>query len=197
MKLFCLLQKHFKIWGIHNQQSFETSNTFNLRNSLSLTYLLLFSIMAGINFIFETKTMKDISNGIQSFSTPFATAFNMAIIILQSSNIFSLIESIETLVQTRKRLEIKRNWNLLNEILWYFTLLGLENESENEDENKTTRTIYEKANATIEKWTTKISYIVSASLIPAIIINLVYTLSTYFIKGLDKDDYVDFMYSIW
>lgn len=70
-------------------------------------------------------------------------------------------------------------------------------EHENENETEKMQMIYERANATVERRTAKILYIVGGSYIVTMTLNFAITLTTYLMKGLDKDDYLDFYYIIW
>lgn len=107
MKLFCLLQKYFEMFGIYKTQVYEPSKRFNIRNSLPFIFLLLLSVLAGIYLIFEAKTLNEISNSINSFTSTLTIAGNFAVIIWQTPTIFSLIESFEELIQRRKHLKKK------------------------------------------------------------------------------------------
>lgn len=196
MKIFCLFQSHFADVGIYVPKSFEDSKfRFNLKSLLILIYITIFSLLTGIHLFFKTQSLTEISDGIHGFSSPLIILLFLYIFFGQTTNVFKLIDSFESAIQTRMlENEFKKNVIEIFSFENYrlkLILLGFGNE------NMKTRAIYEKANVQVEKSASIVSNVTKVTCILMLAPNLAYTLAIYFMHGLQKDDYVKLYFPAW
>lgn len=100
MKILCLFKKNMKYLGVYAPKSIDNSKSYKL--VLLLIFMLLFSMMTGIYLFCEAETLIEISDGINAVLSALGIFFAFGLFSWHSSNVFRLIEAIESAIQTRK-----------------------------------------------------------------------------------------------
>lgn len=107
MKLFVLLRRYYELLGICPVQ-----NSFNLRNCLTLLFVVHFSITSAVYLIVEAKTIQECMDSFYTFATATANVFDMYLIIRNTVKNFQLIDNLEQAIQRRN---LQTIYNKLNE----------------------------------------------------------------------------------
>lgn len=101
IKMFCFLQRHLNLLGVHAPEAFKEFNSLNLKNYALLICEFLFFIMSAIYLFHDAQTVNEVSNGIFSCSASLAIVCAIIVLLWQSPNMFKLIESFEIIIQKR------------------------------------------------------------------------------------------------
>lgn len=105
MKIFNLLKKHCANIGLNRPDSFDEFNRLNLINSANLVGLCVSSILIGVFFFFNSKTVSDFLGSFLGFSASSFIFYMFGIAIWKTQSIHKIIEHFEKIIQSRKSQE--------------------------------------------------------------------------------------------
>lgn len=102
VKIFQAIQKSLANLGYYRPQSFENFQRFNSRNLLILSIFLMGSILSGIFFFYEAKTILEYSQTIYSLATSLGMLFVFGNFLYKMKNVNELIVNFEKIIKKRE-----------------------------------------------------------------------------------------------
>lgn len=175
MIVFQSLQKSMLVLGIKRPLPGQ-KNLFNWLNILPFISLVRYAI-----FAFPiAETFNEYAEILHAVLTSCCVATNLLIFILKMQNIFELIDDFQSTIQQRKFANIFS----MNVLLYHFTTIFAD------QTNPTSKKMYDKANAKIEKYT-KIFYFVGIKVSwPGLILpNVIISYFKYFTTDLGSESF--------
>lgn len=102
MRVFVVIRETLGRLGIHAPKAFEKFRNFNKRNVCGLVVYLSYNISTVVFLIYDAETMSEYSDSIYLFSVTFVLNAMYINLIVNTKEIFNLVERLENIIQKRK-----------------------------------------------------------------------------------------------
>lgn len=102
MRVFVVIRESLGRLGIHAPEAFEKFRKFNKRNICGLAVYLFCDISTVMSLICDAQTIAEYSDSIIAFSATFFINGMYINFIVNTQEIFNLVQRIENIIQKRR-----------------------------------------------------------------------------------------------
>lgn len=165
MKIFQSVQTYFAQLGIEPQSQFGRKFPFELENVVIIVFTSVTFLLCCLFISIEASNFKEYSNCAFSIVTFFMGTFDFAIHVWKMEELFQFIKKLEHFIQKSKYfLKRKEFFGFEKLSIFIYRYLGLA--------KPTSREMYEKSNAKIEKWSKIVHSAMMIVTLPCIMVSI-------------------------
>lgn len=110
MQAFVAIRESMSRLGIYAPQAFEKFRCINKINVCGLAVLMFYNILSLMSIICDAETMSEYSDGIFIFSGMLVSIGYFVTLVVQTQEIFIIIENVENIIQKREYYSIQEKF---------------------------------------------------------------------------------------